>query len=46
MAFCGAHGLLCAGDLDPLAELVGALLPAEVAAGLVGAGGGGGKWKK
>ena len=46
VAFCGAHGLLCAGDLDPLAELVGALLPAEVAAGLVGAGGGGGKGKK
>ena len=36
VSFCGAHGLLCDGDLDPLAELVGALLPAEVAAGLVG----------
>lgn len=35
VAFCGAHGLLCDGDLDPLAELVAALLPPEVARGLL-----------
>jgi hypothetical protein len=39
VALFGAAGLLAPGDLDPLAELVGALLPPAVAAELLGSGG-------